>query len=217
MSNDKLSQLALLSQMVESAEKSIQSAKHLLRELLGVGVARDEHLAEKASVLNMSASGRVIEGVFDGQNMVGSDGKTYPVPANYASKSKLVEGDVLKLTIGDDGSFIYKQIGPVLRKRVLGLLTETPDGEYRVIAEGKPYKVLLASLTYFRASLGDEITLLLPKDGEATFGGVEHVLKHGEQGSAAIMPRSAISEDDMDADLVPESPETHKDEDLESL
>ena len=47
-----------------------------------------------------------MEGVFDGQNMMGPDGKKYPVPANYASKSKLVEGDVLKLTISDDGSFI---------------------------------------------------------------------------------------------------------------
>ena len=33
------------------------------------------------------------------QIMIGPDGKNYPVPANYASKSKLIEGDILKLTI----------------------------------------------------------------------------------------------------------------------
>ncbi|MBU1146566.1 hypothetical protein KKD80_03410, partial [Patescibacteria group bacterium] len=39
---------------------------------------------------------RIMEGVFNGQNMIGADGKEYLVPANYASKSKLVEGDILK-------------------------------------------------------------------------------------------------------------------------
>ena len=56
---------------------------------------------------------RIVEGVFDGQGMVGPDGKQYSVPANYASKSKLVEGDILKLTITPRGSFIYKQIEPI--------------------------------------------------------------------------------------------------------
>jgi hypothetical protein len=68
-------------------------------------------------------SGKIIEGVFDGQVMIGPDGKSYPVPANYASKSKLVEGDILKLTIADDGGFIYKQIGPIPRRQIIGTLT----------------------------------------------------------------------------------------------
>jgi hypothetical protein len=34
--------------------------------------------------------------------MQGSDGKKYPVPLNYASKSKLIPGDVLKLRIMKD-------------------------------------------------------------------------------------------------------------------
>ncbi|MEJ0073033.1 MAG: hypothetical protein WDN27_03050 [Candidatus Saccharibacteria bacterium] len=44
------------------------------------------------------------------------------MPANYASKSKLVQGDILKLTIADDGAFLYKQIGPIARKQVVGAL-----------------------------------------------------------------------------------------------
>ena len=74
------------------------------------------------SMATGSIEGKVIEGAFDGQNMIGPEGKIYPVPANYASKSKLVEGDTLKLTIVDDGSFIYKQIGPVERKKLIGSL-----------------------------------------------------------------------------------------------
>jgi len=69
------------------------------------------------NIADLSGS-RVIEGVFNGEGMVGSDGKVYSVPPNYASKSRLVEGDILKLTIKNDGTFIYKQIGPIERRRV---------------------------------------------------------------------------------------------------
>ena len=71
--------------------------------------------------------------------MIGPDGKNYPVPANYASKSKLVEGDILKLTIGESGKFMYKQIGPVERKTVIGTLT-SHDDQYFVEVNGKEYK-----------------------------------------------------------------------------
>lgn len=33
----------------------------------------------------------IIEGVFTGDAMLGSDGNTYPIPHNYASKSMLVQ------------------------------------------------------------------------------------------------------------------------------
>ncbi|MBI2355656.1 MAG: hypothetical protein HYV13_00430 [Candidatus Doudnabacteria bacterium] len=174
---NNLTNLALISQMIDSAEKSIQSAKQLLREVMGGKIDTGSDIAKKAQVLSVSEGGKIIEGVFDGQNMVGPDGKQYPVPANYASKSKLVEGDVLKLTIAEDGSFIYKQIGPVERRKVLGILTQDEKGEYKVVGEGQSYRVLLASLTYFKAEPGDEVTVVLPKDKEATWGAVENVIK----------------------------------------
>lgn len=186
---DKLENLALLSQMIESAEKNLQSAKQLLREVMGgAGVSlrapSAESLATKAAMLSVTGGGKVIEGVFDGQNMIGPDGKQYPVPANYASKSKLVEGDVLKLTIADDGSFIYKQIGPIERKKVLGILVQDERSDFRVLADGKPYRVLLASLTYFKAEPGDEVTIILPEAKEATWAAVENVIKKGEHAPA---------------------------------
>lgn len=95
--------------------------------------------------------------------MVGSDSKTYPVPANYASKSKLVQGDILKLTIADDGAFMYKQIGPVPRKQVVGVL-KLEKGHYFVDVAGKDYRVLLASVTYFKAKPGDQVSVNLPED-----------------------------------------------------
>lgn len=121
---------------------------------------------------------RVIEGTFDGQNMTAPDGKQYSVPANYASKSKLVEGDILKLTITRDGTFIYKQIGPVERQRLIGrLVRDEMTGEFRVETTGKNYKVLLASVTYFKGEANDEIVVLLPKDAEARWAAVENIIK----------------------------------------
>jgi hypothetical protein len=203
---DKLSNLALLAQMLESAEKNIQSAKQLLREIMGGGSAVSSSYAEKAKVLSVSGGGKVIEGVFDGQNMMGPDGKKYPVPANYASKSKLVEGDVLKLTIADDGSFIYKQIGPVERVKKIGILSQTENGEYRVIADAKAYKVLLASLTYFKAEPGDEITIVVPTDAAGDWAAVENVVRKASElqnssGMASELPGAASDELDKDLEL----------------
>ena len=118
-------------------------------------------------------SGKIVEGVFDGQVMIGPDGKSYPVPANYASKSKLVEGDIMKLTIADDGSFIYKQIGPTERRQIIGTLVQH-DGAYYVEANGREYRILLASVTYFRIKEGDQVTIIVPEDNpEATWAAVE--------------------------------------------
>jgi hypothetical protein len=202
---NKTDKLALIAQMIDSAEKSIQSAKHLLREVLGGKAEFFTELADKAKTLNVSAGGKIIEGVFDGQNMIGPDKKQYPVPANYASKSKLVEGDVLKLTIAEDGSFIYKQIGPVERKKMLGVLTMDESGQYRVVADGKSYKVLLASLTYFKAEPGDEVTIIVPKEGDAVWAAVETVIKAGSVpaggDSVPVLRRAGDADSDEDLDL----------------
>lgn len=176
---DKMSNLALIAQMIDAAEKNIQSAKQLLREMTGDMPASRPSAAfsERMQGLSVSDGGKVIEGVFDGQNMIGPDNKQYPVPANYASKSKLVEGDVLKLTIAEDGSFIYKQIGPVERRKILGVLLEDDKGDFKVLADGKMYKVLLASLTYFKADPGDEVTIVVPEGSDTDWAAVEHVIK----------------------------------------
>jgi hypothetical protein len=198
---DKSANLALVMQMIEAAEKNIQSAKQLLRESGGVSPVRTATSAvfEKAHSLASSTGDKIIEGVFDGQNMIGPEGKQYPVPANYASKSKLVEGDMLKLTIAEDGSFIYKQIAPVERRKVMGVLIQDEKGDYKVLAEGKAYKVLLASLTYFKADAGDEVTIVVPQDTESEWAAVEHVIKKGENHIDAEAGEDIQSDPDVEA------------------
>ena len=38
-----------------------------------------------------SGTDKIVEGVFTGESMLGSDGNIYPIPQNYASKSLLVQ------------------------------------------------------------------------------------------------------------------------------
>jgi len=163
-------QVKRLRALISEAETSLAAAKELLISLVGEEPSMTEKVKDKAL-------GKVIEGVFDGQNMVGSDGKNYPVPANYASKSKLVQGDILKLTIADDGAFLYKQIGPIPRRQVVGVLNQK-DGHYFVDVGDKQYRVLLASVTYFKAKPGDQVSVNLPEDSsvEAEWAALEAAL-----------------------------------------
>lgn len=164
-------QVKRLKSLIQEAETNLAAAKELLISILGDD---DRVVTPRSSTEDIS--GKIIEGVFDGQIMIGPDGKSYPVPANYASKSKLVEGDILKLTIADDGSFIYKQIGPIERRQVIGQLVQH-DGAYYVEANGREYRILLASVTYFRINVGDQVTIIIPEDNpEATWAAVEAAL-----------------------------------------
>jgi hypothetical protein len=124
------------------------------------------------------SGGRNVEGVFDGAMMVGADGKRYAVPPNYASKSRLVEGDVLKLSIRSDGTFIFKQIGPIERRRVVGCLgLDTESGGHVALCGEFTYRLLPASVSYFRGEPGDEVVCLVPKSGKTAWAAVENILK----------------------------------------
>ena len=163
-----------LREMVQSAEKTIQGAKAILLQIEG---KKKSGRPRKMEV--DTDNGTVVEGTFDGQIMLGTDGKQYPVPANYASKSKLVEGDMLKLTITTDGAFLYKQIGPIDRRHAIAVVAQDENGNYYVIADGKPYRVLLASITYFKATPGDEVAIVTPRGLVATWAAIENVIQKG--------------------------------------
>lgn len=161
-------QVKRLRSLIQEAETNLAAANELLISIIG-----DDGSVVTPTSPREEVSGKVIEGVFDGQVMMGPDGKNYPVPANYASKSKLVEGDILKLTIADDGGFIYKQIGPVPRKQIIGTLVQH-NGAYYVEAQGREYRILLASVTYFKINTGDQVTIIVPEDSpDATWAAVE--------------------------------------------
>lgn len=171
--------LTALEKQLNAIETSLKSVHETLASL-GVKAKTVEaspttKVKKTAIVSTKPIKGKIIEGRFDGQNMLGPAGKIYPVPANYASKSKLVEGDTLKLTIAEDGSFIYKQIGPVERKKLIGKLKLEND-QYLVTAGDQDYRVLFASVTYFKVSPDDEVTIVVPAAGSSTWAAIEAVI-----------------------------------------
>jgi hypothetical protein len=205
MSQKKLLEIKSL---IEGAEISLQQARELLAQVTGM---EDKSLAKKAEMqggVKSGEEGQIIEGVFDGQNMIGPDGKQYSVPANYASKSKLVEGDLLKLTIDNRGNFIYKQIGPIERSRLKGHLTrDNKTDEWRVLAEGKAFRVLLASVTYFKGDVNDEVVIMVPKDKSSTWAAVENIIKSPGPGPEPI----------TDSEPLKASRKSRKHDDIEPL
>lgn len=179
---------ATIRSVLLSVRASIDNALKLLDATVGEATADAPSLVQPEariqsgvpmSLTSVSFPGdRVVEGVFDGDQMVGSDGKGYAVPPNYASKSKLVEGDLLKLTIGPRGNFIYKQVGPIERQRLVGTLAyEQETGHFMVLSGGRSWSVLKASVTYFHGDVADEAVILVPKNAPSRWAAVENVIK----------------------------------------
>ena len=165
-------QIKRLRSLIQEAETNLAAAKELLISIVGDG----DVITAPREVVVSGPEGKIIEGVFDGQIMIDQEGKNYPVPANYASKSKLVEGDIMKLTITPEGKFLYKQIGPVERKTIIGTLVHHDD-KYFVEVNGREYEVLYASVTYFRLKEGSQVSVVVPANNEdASWAAVEAAL-----------------------------------------
>lgn len=117
---------------------------------------------------------QVVEGVFDGYFMVGSDKKKYPVPLNYSSKSKLIPGDVLKLRIMTDGKLIYKLIGQANRQFIKATLSKSDDNKFIALTdEGSIYYLNQAAVSYFKGKTGDELSIIINADGLGNFAAIE--------------------------------------------
>jgi len=181
-------QVTQLRHALQDVQKALTKAIDLLSDM-GSGQyhgataqAQETFRAVSASISKMESEvdgdSRVVEGVFDGQHMQGADGKQYTVPPNYASKSKLVEGDLMKLTITTQGSFIYKQIRPIERVRIIAKLDQHPETrEFIAILEDRRWHILTASVTYFRGAPGDEVVIVVPQAGMSRWAAVENIIR----------------------------------------
>ena len=201
MEESKQNKIVLLRQMIENAERNIVAAKQILSQL-------DDGF--KKSVKNPEIS-QIIEGTFDGEKMTGLDGKSYPIPANYASKSKLVDGDLLKLSITEDGRFLYKQISPIDRRKIIGVILKE-NNKYYALSEGKKYEVLLASLTYFKAKEGDEVTLVVPKEKISEWAAIEAVTGNAKKDNDNLDLEVNNKENDVDEDFENDDHKSMEDE-----
>lgn len=170
--------IAAIKDFIDASEKSLKNAKKLLAEVLkdeNIDLSSELDLSTKWLSSYDSGDSKIIEWVFTGEDMLGVDNNKYIVPVNYASKSKLVQWDRMKLTIEGSGKMLYKQIKQIEREIKTGLLTQD-KGRYQVVADGVSYDVLTAAVTHFKANIGDNVTVLIPAGKEATFGAIEAVI-----------------------------------------
>ncbi|MEK7145926.1 MAG: hypothetical protein AAB802_01960, partial [Patescibacteria group bacterium] len=159
--------------LLEASESSFAAAKKILADLNPDFVPAEKPKDDAKAY--SEGEHQIIEGEFDGQSMVGPSGRIFPVPAKYVSKSKLVEGDKLKLTILSNGTFLYKQIEPVDRRTLKGTLIKE-DGQYKVNTPEGNYRVILAAVTYFKGKVGDEVTIIIPEKKESSWAAIEAII-----------------------------------------
>lgn len=161
-----------------TAEKSIKNAKKLLKDLIDSNdINLNSEINFETSWLNSYSSedSKIIEWVFTWLEMLWVDGNKYPIPANYASKSKLVQWDKLKLTIEWNGKMLYKQIAPIEREYKTWLVVKEKD-KYQVISEWSTYDLLTAAVTHFKANIWDTISIIIPLNKKATFAAIEALI-----------------------------------------
>lgn len=181
MEKDLKEKLKKLKDLIYSANAAIASAKDIIAEFVdwnddkGLLSKVISSWALKFSKKDSDVWEKFIEWIFNWEKMIDSEWFAHPIPANYVSKSKLVEWDMLKLIVWDDGKLIYKQIKPVPRKHLVWTLTMDNE-QYRVIASWKTYKVILAAITYFKANIWDRVSIIVPENLESEWAAFDAVL-----------------------------------------
>jgi len=116
-----------------------------------------------------------LEGVFDGKHMIGSDTNKYEVPYDFANKQNLVEGDLLKLKINNDGSYSYEVLEAVERKRLVGIIKRKGDKNWIVQLESKQFRIREDFINNKNIEEGDKVVILVPKHGKSNWGAIENV------------------------------------------
>ena len=189
MTSSDAKRIAAIRDLLDTAQKSIHSARKLLLSLVGM---EGENLKTDLGYLNpaslssyKSGNEKIVEGVFTGESMLGSDGNTYPVPQNYASKSHLVQGSKLKAIIAQDGKIVYKIIEEIPYETKIGIIAANRD-KFQVIADGKAYNILMASVTYLKAAIGDTVSLRVPQGKEATYAALDTLIPKEESPEKAV-------------------------------
>jgi hypothetical protein len=105
---------------------------------------------------------KIIYGFFNGKNFAGENGIDYPVPSNFISKSKLIEGDAM--TIEVENGLKYKVIKYAVREFKTGEVIKFGGRTY-IEAEGQLYEPCFSAISYYGAEEGDEVMIIIPPKG----------------------------------------------------
>jgi hypothetical protein len=202
--------------LIEIAENNLSNAKIMLTQVIGEKSDKtDKNIYDTEYNDNLSARRTFsedpnvlesMEGYFDGENMLGDNGKNYTVPQNYASKTQLVIGDRMKWSLTPDKE-LFKLIDQAERERLVGQFSM--EGENYIVVTDKyeePVKILKASATFAMKNMGltfgDEVVLIVPKNITPSWGAFSSVVKslseqEKKQIEAEIQQTNASKNTDM--------------------
>ena len=129
-----------------------------------------------------------IEGAFDGEFMVCTDGRKFSVPANYAAKSRLVYGEKLKM-FEDDGKTLFKQMSKAEKEKPEAVLNKK-EGKWYAITKTGTYKVLDVAANFNDAKVGDKAVIILPKGNVGVpFAALEKILREESNDARGEAPK----------------------------
>lgn len=120
----------------------------------------------------------ILTGFFDGVKLVTDDHFDYPIPSNYISKSMLVPGDLLKLSIHSDWSMIYKVIKAAPRIHIRWILHRKENQFLALWSNNLNYKLNTAAITFHRAQCGDEVCLVINEESKYHYAALESIIKN---------------------------------------
>ncbi len=103
-----------------------------------------------------------IEGTFDGQFLVSSSGQKMEVPASYASKSRILFGDVVRAyKEGGEQKFTVTTKQP---RKKLKALTAKKEGKWYVVTGLGSYKIADSTAEFNNLQLNQEVNVLVPEN-----------------------------------------------------
>ena len=71
--------------------------------------------------------------------------------------------------------------------RVQGILLRSEDGgNFHVLAAGRSYRVLTASVTFYKGEQGDEAIILVPEGEDSRWAALENIIKSGTSSGESI-------------------------------
>ncbi len=191
--------------LIEIAENNLKTAKSLLNQLLEESGVRSGSPSIQLNSPRLSreedVAREVVEGYFDGENMIGDNGRIYIVPQNYASKTQLVVGDRMKWILTTNRE-VFKLIQPVERQKVEGQFLIDNDIYYVSINNiDHPIKILKASATFAMKTQnlkqGDIVSILIPRDTKSHWGAFISIVQSSTEYQEATKRREDTKYSDL--------------------
>lgn len=193
--------LKYLENVITTIEWDIKRIKHMIHQF-----QKNEEIEEWWSPEPTTSTEdlKMIEWLFDGYYMCGSDGKNYPVPTNYASKSKLIPWDNLRLKILHDGTLVYKINNLTDRKTYKAILAYGDQKKIVAITEEwYTFSLNQAAVNYFKGIVWDDAYIIAPKESQNWYAALETIVKQHQ------LPKSVPTISSLDTNTPPKTTATN--------